>query len=908
MATLSISASGIATGTLTPLSGATPTTFSVSVSKFDAVEDATNVTLDIAPIPGLLFSGHDITDPANSRNQKLFTVTVMLTDTAEFPNGNAEVEIIGLNNLPDGYTFDGMTRTVKVNIIDGWDETRAIPLSKLNFAEFNPYANTTNGLMRHFALTEDIELTGENNWNAIGSGNDQFSGSFNGQGHIITGLNINSPDTDMQGMFGRVGYGSTVKNVGIMQAYVLGFREVGGIAGYNEGTVKNCFVSGEVLGVSTVGGVVGSNIYATLEDCYSLCNVSGSSGAVGGVAGQNYCGKIRRCYATANVKGRGIVGGIVGNTVGQSAETTNCIALNNGITTTGSYEYAGRVSGGNSGTLSSNYALVTTQVNYNKNIHKSVESSETGIDGKDISPSNIKSQNEWENAGFTFDSEHWVWANLDYLPHLFASDLSPWPKMSGSGTPDDPFWVYDVETLQKVMSLENGWYHDSHYIQLAHIDMNGKSISRNMTLYYFDGSYDGNLYTISNLGMEISDDLMRAMFSGVNYSGTVKNLGLLNIKVFAKNEVGSIAGRNRGNILNCYATGAITGTEQVGGIAGSNYGNIMNCYFQGTVKGEMAVGGVEGAAFCRAATSNCSASGEVIASESLAGGVAGYVDDSKILKCYSKSNVTGRSHVGGIMGGHHGLVESCFSEGDIKADVMAEYYHSYAGGIVGMFDKGRVKDCYSMCNINAKGYGAGGVIGCIFDNPVVEFCFATGTVATETFLGGAVGYTDHAVVIGCVALNKYISRRLKGYTDAYRVLNTNVTDNIREMYARNDLPIYDNSRTSGDTKTIDSSKATTFDQDGKSVMQGTNADQYNNIAFWKGIGFDFNELWIWDSTYTLHNGAMGLPRLREAGVVYPFELQSRADVAPNNTKPTGLTDPDPTIMQVPAPQIGHING
>ncbi|MEG2053880.1 MAG: hypothetical protein RR052_02970, partial [Oscillospiraceae bacterium] len=89
-------------------------------------------------------------------------------------------------------------------------------------------------------MLKDIDLTGSN-WTPIGTFIDEtndkpFKGTFDGNGFEVKNLTINST-ADYQGLFGYVGDGGIVQNVGVT-GNVNGERYVGGVAGDNEGSVQ----------------------------------------------------------------------------------------------------------------------------------------------------------------------------------------------------------------------------------------------------------------------------------------------------------------------------------------------------------------------------------------------------------------------------------------------------------------------------------------------------------------------------------------------------------------------------------------------------------------------------------------------------------------------------------------------
>ncbi|MDE6636022.1 MAG: hypothetical protein K2K09_05375, partial [Lachnospiraceae bacterium] len=117
----------------------------------------------------------------------------------------------------------------------------------------------------YLKLTADIDLGGSagNLWVPIGTAGNPFGGIFDGAGHTVSGLYIDSTVADNRGLFG-----------------------------VNEGTVKNLTVSGDVTGKDNVGGIAGTN-KGTIESCTNHADVAGNDN-VGGIAGRNE-GIIKGC-------------------------------------------------------------------------------------------------------------------------------------------------------------------------------------------------------------------------------------------------------------------------------------------------------------------------------------------------------------------------------------------------------------------------------------------------------------------------------------------------------------------------------------------------------------------------------------------------------------------------------------
>jgi len=85
-----------------------------------------------------------------------------------------------------------------------------------------------------------------------------FTGVFDGNGHTILELTIIDTETanDYLALFGKLGEGGTIKNLGIWDGYIVGFDSdyLGVICGYNAtGTIRNCFYDGDVIGDDYLG-------------------------------------------------------------------------------------------------------------------------------------------------------------------------------------------------------------------------------------------------------------------------------------------------------------------------------------------------------------------------------------------------------------------------------------------------------------------------------------------------------------------------------------------------------------------------------------------------------------------------------------------------------------------------------
>jgi filamentous hemagglutinin family protein len=208
-----------------------------------------------------------------------------------------------------------------------------------------------------YRLTSNIDFSGgfvggkypgmwsPTGFSPIGNLFTQFTGSLDGQNHVISNLTINLPSTNYVGLFGYTTATSTLSNVSLQAATVTGLNRVGtltgqslgaisnasatgavsaggyggGLAGESQGSIANSWAAVTVTGLTTasssMGGLVGWNNGAgIIQDSYATGNVTAGTGntRAGGLTAQNN-GRILRSYATGAVSGGSQgVGGLVG--------------------------------------------------------------------------------------------------------------------------------------------------------------------------------------------------------------------------------------------------------------------------------------------------------------------------------------------------------------------------------------------------------------------------------------------------------------------------------------------------------------------------------------------------------------------------------------------------------------------
>jgi len=180
-----------------------------------------------------------------------------------------------------------------------------------------------NDLAANYTLTRDIDASETADWND-GTGFEpigvdsvrQFSGSFDGAGHEITGLTSTDSEGDGIGLFSASS--GDIANVALSEVDIDGRRSVGGVAGgvYAGGTVRNVSVSGTVVGVTNVGALLGESVESDVRGSLARGSVTAVGANAGGLVGRSDSSTVTNAYADANVTGNVNVGGLLGATQG----------------------------------------------------------------------------------------------------------------------------------------------------------------------------------------------------------------------------------------------------------------------------------------------------------------------------------------------------------------------------------------------------------------------------------------------------------------------------------------------------------------------------------------------------------------------------------------------------------------
>lgn len=584
--------------------------------------------------------------------------------------------------------------------------------------------NTDSGILGYnFTLMNDIDASKVNGYEAIGSGNTEYTGTFDGRDHRIIGLEVNGNDA---GIFGTVGNGGTVENLRVYSSKFNGTDTAGAIAGINNGTIKNIVTLGNE--VSAAGSINSIDIDKN------------KVGAAGGIAGINYgtvddvetVGSVIAGDATDGSRALSTAGGIVG--INHSNATVNNSYSNSAVTASSGTTYGlGGIAGVNKGALYKVDSLGVTRGLYKDKTGQYVAQSGQvgGLAG--INTGTI-------NSGYN---------------ESIVNGSSEIGGIAGVN-------IAGVNNGGKITNVVNA----------ANVTGDGKDAA--------DGSYTGGL--VGNNSGSITNGRNNGTITGTNYVGgmvgsNAQGATLTNLvndssaEILGVNYVGGIAGNNSGVITadknndNLINRGSITGYQYVGGVAGLNTGTITNTNNDVELHVNTAVIGGTGAQYFGGVVGqngtdsnngiieNAMNSNTIIAPDaSYVGGIVGWNTEKGQLIGMGNSNegtVIGGSYVGGVIGkndaaigGKNNAQVGITNEGTVIATKGG------AGGLIGennaaitntvMINRGEVHG-----NNSNDGSGTGGLIGTNNENGDITYSSlineVTGTVTGTNNVGGLIG-------------------------------------------------------------------------------------------------------------------------------------------------------------------------
>ena len=631
-------------------------------------------------------------------------------------------------------------------------------------------------LLADITINEDVsgsDATSQKyKWTPLGTDSSKYTGTFDGNGHTISGLYINSTAANT-GMFGRIGSSAVVKNLtladsvirstknytGAITGYIDDAASVtnchtknsvqvsaavytGGITGYQDdtSTLTRCSNAAEVTGANNVGGISGYNwskSSASLTDSYNRGSVSGSN-LVGGICAQIYIGgTVSDVYNLGTVQATGTAGTpTAGGITGVFRWGTIKSAYNAGIVkATAKGGVAGRLEASSSSrTVQNVFYSDEYEAVGNLNgctIQNGTATAKTSDELKALTSEDLGDGFAADTNGINSGYPVLAWQNGTVKSDDPEKDDNGWQGEAAKDAPQQKDGVYQIGTPAELAWFAEKAAQDSTDLKAvltADLDLNNNvwtGIGGQTADTGFAGTLDGAGHTIKNLYLKNGKGL-------IPYNkGTVKNLTLAGI-LKGGDETAALTGTNAGTLEEITSNVTVTGGNKIAGIAGNNTkdGVIKDCHNTGAVTGESYAAGI--VAYNEGSVSGCSNTAVITAGSTFAGGIAAANTNAV------KSEVAN--------------VSKSANSGHVIVSSSAE--RAYAGGVVG-WNNASVSSLYNTGNVVSRGGYVGGCLGCNTTGSTAKSLYNLGDVAgsyadTETgevfnvgsVIGGGVAGTD----------------------------------------------------------------------------------------------------------------------------------------------------------------------
>lgn len=562
-----------------------------------------------------------------------------------------------------------------------------------------------------------------------------FTGHFDGDYHIISGLYCTERDKSAQnernerGFFTQVNDNATVKHLGVTNSYISGAKAVGGICGWllRESVIDGCFFEGtlESMDINS-GGIVGISQGASeVKNCYSTGQIYSTSRHVGGIVGQNFEGStITNCYSNMMIQSEGSLTSAICGFNNDGGDITNCYydkqlsTLNTNFLATGMLTQS---------MTSGSWTVLGEQFNYTNGIYPYIKGFDlnkpsvvmsvipfilcavSDVDYDDVDHID-KDFDLGTRLGITWIATSWndcmsvdnvnqkvsiykegiadLMVKMDTMTRTYVLFPNKAPFL---GSEENPFLIENLEHLTTFQKGINGGVdfifrrfkvdysnlENIHWKQVDEIDLasiaNWTPIGNSSTP--FKGYYDGGKKKIIN--MKISNGSNLGLF-GNGLNATIKN---------------SIV--DKGNV--------VSNGDKIAGLAGtftnSNFSNcsIIDSRIEGTNANNTA-------------------------------GIVAFARNCTITSCHNRNtDVIGYIHAAGISAESSGTISYCSNSGSITTTRRNGGDGAHGAGIATAHD-GTILFCYNTGSVFARDCPAG---ICSWGNtrPKVYYCFNTGEIS-----------------------------------------------------------------------------------------------------------------------------------------------------------------------------------
>ncbi|MBO7084285.1 MAG: hypothetical protein J6W30_10625, partial [Bacteroidales bacterium] len=452
-----------------------------------------------------------------------------------------------------------------------------------------------------YELYADLDMTAAN-WTPMGSEN--YTGAFYGNGHTIRyKIDDSSISSNYQGLFETIGSDGSVNDLHVDCYIKVGnASNVAGICGENEGTIRNCWVSGHIESNhysaydADLGGIAGLNDNSgTTKYCCVTADVKNTNGnsGVGGIAGSNegtiqhvtFYGEVSVEHAQDNK--------YVGDQDGTleyyydtfNQDEYNAASGNDVYCDAILHPYATIINSVGNGVIVANpartYANQTVTLTVTSGLLETISIKDS--DGNNVSYSGNAA------SGFTFTMQH-----RDIIVTT-QFDTTDWDD-ENLGTENNPYIIdKNDEWTDFVNHVNNGNSYSGKYVKLTtNISINSMAGSYQSDDNYqpFSGTFDGDGHTLTFNKSDFTD-IYAAPFRCVG-SASFRNLhvaGTINTTYqYAGGMIAWIVNGNTVSIQNCRSLMTINSSNNTNGGFVSRLGDnatltISDCIFYGSFEG-----------------------------------------------------------------------------------------------------------------------------------------------------------------------------------------------------------------------------------------------------------------------------------------------------------------------------------
>ncbi len=306
---------------------------------------------------------------------------------------------------------------------------------------------------------------------------------------------------------------------------------------------------------------------------------------------------------------------------------------------------------------------------------------------------------------------------------LQGAGISPIKPSKGKGTIKAPYQVSTPEHLLWMSDMVNNGnrLNNIYFVQVEDIDL---SLSKDLnekkgwtpiggyfmikgvrTKTGFEGHYDGQGHSISNLYINRPEEEYQALFGYVS-TGSVRNLTLVDAYV--------------------------SGLENVAvAFAYTFEANIENCHIKNS---------------------------EIDCRAFYAGGLIGFQAWGSTKNSSADIKIYGRDYIGGLVGWcEEGFVRNCHTKGQLLGSVYNGVQPRQCGGIIGFCNKSKVKRVACSMSLIEGGDWTGGLFGSLEHSTISEAFSRLGKVVGRSYVGGIAGRTNESSI-----RNSYTSMEVQG--------------------------------------------------------------------------------------------------------------------------------------------------